>query len=130
MRKTFSISLLVVYLALLIIPYVPYIQYYVSNKHFHNNNPSLSVDSSETTIGDICYLNALIERTKSEDSTDKTNVPPPSPNTDTNNLVYLSQGIVTFPSAPSDTKFRFKEYIISIKEVFKEIPSPPPENYS
>jgi hypothetical protein len=130
MRKIFSISLLIVYLALLTIPYVPYIQYYVSNKYFHNNNCSISIDSSKTIVGDMCYLNALIERTKSEDNTGKTPVPPPSPNTDTNNLVYLSQGILTFPSGHCNTKFKFNEYTISIKETFKEIPNPPPQNYS
>ena len=130
MRKTFSISLLIVYLALLIIPYVPYIQYYVSNKYFHTNNCSINIDSPKIILGDLCYLNALIERTKSEDNTDKTTVPPPSPNTETNNLVYLSQGIFTFPSRPCDIKFKFNEYTIFIKRIFKEVPNPPPNNYS
>ena len=130
MRKIFSISLLIIYLALLIVPYVPYIRYYVSSNNFDNSKCSVSINSSKATIGDICYLNALIDRTRSDDDSGKTTAPPPSPNTDTNNMVYLYQGIFIFPKNPDNIKVNFKEYTISIKEIFLEIPVPPPNLFS
>ncbi len=130
MRKVFSISLLIIYLALLIIPYVPYIRYYMSSNSFDNNNCSVSINTSKVTIGDLCYLNALIDRTSTEDNSGKTTTPPPSPNTDTNNMVYLYQGIFIFPKNPDNIKINFKEYTISIKEIFLEIPVPPPNLFS
>ena len=65
MKRSFSILLLLVYLAILYMPYIPYIHFALTETEYSSeqtNDKSESFFSSQSLIGDICYLKALKKR--------------------------------------------------------------------
>ena len=128
MKRLISFILLVVYGALLVIPYIPYMVFY-TGKINRNIEVSIGVDSPKTIIGDICYLNAIIERANLDKTSENAEAPPP-PVMETSGMVYINSESLFSLNKIIPAKFNFKGYIISVKETFLEVGVPPPNNLS
>jgi len=126
MRRIVSIILLIVYSGLLTIPYIPYMVYYTGCIIDNENTCTIGIDNAETIIGDICYLNAIIDRAKSENASESNKAPPP-PVMETTGMTYINSESLFSNYNISPVKFNFKGYMISIKETFLEINVPPPK---
>jgi hypothetical protein len=102
---------------------------FYTGKIIHHNELSVGVDNPETIIGDVCYLNAIIERTKNDKASEKHETPPP-PVMETSGMVYInSQSLFSVNKVPP-VKFNFKAYFISINEIFLNVGVPPPNSIS
>ncbi len=128
MKRLISIILLMVYSALLIIPYIPYMVFY-TGKITRNKEVSIGVDNPKTVIGDICYLNAIIERANLDKTSENTEAPPP-PVMETSGMAYINSESLFSLNKITPVKFDFRGYTISIKEAFLEVGVPPPNNLS
>ncbi len=128
MKKFISLILLIVYSALLTVPYIPYVVFF-TGKILHNEQVSIGVDNPETIIGDICYLNAIIKRANNEKTSDNTDVPPP-PVMETSGMVYINSESLFSLNIVIPVKIDFKGYMISFKEAFLEVGVPPPKSIS
>jgi hypothetical protein len=109
MRKVISILLLVIYSALLIIPYVPYIVYFTSS--FNRTDDSCSIGIN--TVGE-------------DNASEKSEAPPP-PATETLGLIYINSELLFAIHQILPENFNFKGYMISINEAFVEVIVPPPK---
>ncbi len=128
MKRIVPYILLFVYSALLTIPYIPYMVFY-TGKIIHHNEISVGVDNPETLIGDVCYLNAIIERAKNDKASEKHETPPP-PVMETSGMAYInSQSLFSVNKAPP-VNFDFAGYLFSLPEVFLNVGVPPPNSIS
>ncbi|RLD53604.1 MAG: hypothetical protein DRJ05_16170 [Bacteroidetes bacterium] len=130
MKRTISIILFVVYTALLIIPYIPQMVYYAGTLLGNNNTCNIGIDTSDYTIGDICYLNAIIKRATDKKASDNSSEAPPPPIVETSGMVYINSESLFSLYNITPVNFIFKGYMISIKETFLEISVPPPKYIS
>lgn len=130
MRNFLGNILLIVYLTFLLLPYFPVIQFYVSQHDVTQNTCNIKSDNVESLTGDLCYLMALLKRAELDKQNQKSSTPPPAPSMETNNLVYIASEAFVFPQKSLNTTFKFKQYAISIKETFREVPNPPPRLFS
>lgn len=87
---------------------------------------SFSQQGQKTLIGDITYLSALIKRGINEDQAKEHNAPPPAPNLDFNNIIYLSSGILTTLQKPHNCVLKFYEHPNLLIEIFYDTLTPPP----
>ena len=126
MRKVISILLLVIYSALLIIPYVPYIVYFTSSFNRTDDSYSIGINTAGTVIGDICYLKAIMKRVGEDSPSEKSETPPP-PATETLGLIYINSELLFAIHQILPENFNFKGYMISINEAFVEVNVPPPK---
>ncbi len=126
MRKVISILLLVIYSALLIIPYVPYIVYFTSSFNRTDDSCSIGINTAGTVIGDICYLKAIMKRVGEDNASEKSEAPPP-PATETLGLIYINSELLFAIHQILPENFNFKGYMISINEAFVEVIVPPPK---
>ena len=124
LKRITAFSLLWVYLALLVLPYYPYIYYYVYSSLSTKNETSIGIDNQHSLIGDACYLTAITKR--AFDKKAKSDIPPPIP-LETSGLVYLNSMTHSLLKQPPSHTFNFKRYMVSIKETFLEHPVPPPK---
>ena len=128
MKRLISVILLMVYSALLIIPYIPYMVFY-TGKITRNKEVSIGVDNPKTVIGDICYLNAIIERANLDKTSENTEAPPP-PVMETSGMTYINSESLFPINIVTPVKLDFKGYMISFKEAFLEVGVPPPKSIS
>ncbi len=127
MYKVFIIaSLIIIYFTLLFLPNLPFVEYYYVQSKIQNEDQSLSKQESDVLIGDICYLNALIERSKNAKDAAK-NKTLPEPNNSNINLVYLVTDIINFTDTNSSKNIRFLNHIELLTYRYLQIPSPPPK---
>jgi hypothetical protein len=124
MKKLIAIILTTIYAVLLFSTYLPYFIYFGQQISKVKNQQIISYDESKTLIGDACYLNALIKRTSDNDSNKKQTTPPP---VDLSENIYIYSTNIVANINISCTVVDFKKYMISIKETFLEIDSPPPK---
>lgn len=125
MRKVISILLLVIYSALLTIPYIPYIVYFTSSFNRTDDSCSIGINTTGIVIGDICYLKAIMERAGEDTPSEKSETPPPA--TETLGLIYINSELLFTIHQILPENFNFKGYMISIKEAFVEVNVPPPK---
>ena len=126
MRKFISILLLVVYSALLTIPYIPYILYFTSSLNRTDNSCSIGMNTTGVIIGDISYLKAIMERAGDDTASEKSETPPP-PAPETLGLIYINSELLYAIHQILPENFNFEGYMISIKETFLEVHVPPPK---
>jgi len=125
MRQVISILLLVIYSALLTIPYVPYIVYFTGSLNRTDDSCSIGINTAGTVIGDICYLKAIMKRVGEDNASEKSEAPPPA--TETLGLIYINSELLFAVHQILPENFNFKGYMISIKEAFVEVNVPPPK---
>lgn len=127
MYKIVAISVfLLVYLALLFLPNLPFVQYYYVQSKLQNEEQNPTTDDSGILIGDICYLKALMERTKqaADSNKDKTL---PEPNNASNSLVYLINDPSKFSNACNSQDIKFPNHMELLTYRYLQVPSPPPK---
>jgi len=100
---------------------------FYTGKIIANKEVSFGTDNPKTIIGDICYLNAIIERANSEKTSDNKEVPPP-PVMETSGMVYINSESLFSLNIVIPLKIDFKGYMISFKETFLEVGVPPPKS--
>ncbi len=119
-------GLILIYFTLLFLPNLPFVEYYYVQYKIQNEDQSLSKQESDVLVGDICYLNALIERSKvAKDATKNKTLP--EPNNASNNLVYLVADITNFNDTNSSKNIRFLNHMELLTYRYLQIPSPPPK---
>ncbi len=127
MFKTVLISgLILIYFTLVFLPNLPFVEYYYVQSKLQNEDQSITKKESDVLIGDICYLNALIERSKNAKDAAK-NKTLPEPNNSNINLVYLVTDIINFTDTNSSKNIRFLNHIELLTYRYLQIPSPPPK---
>jgi len=119
-------GLILIYFTLLFLPNLPFIEYYYVQSKLQNEDQSITKEESDVLVGDICYLNALIERSKKAKDTAK-NKTLPEPNNSNINLVYLVTDIINFIDTNSSKNIRFLNHIELLTYRYLQIPSPPPK---
>ncbi len=119
-------SLIIMYFTLLFLPNIPFVEYYYVQSKIQNEDQSISKEDTDVLVGDICYLNALIERSKKAKDATK-NKTLPEPNNSSNNLVYLITDIVNFNDTNSSNDIRFLNHMELLTYRYLQIPSPPPK---
>ena len=130
MQKAVIISgLVLIYFTLLFLPNLPFVEYYYLQSKLQNEDQSLSNEESEILVGDICYLNALKERTKQNNDSTKDKTLPKSNNA-SNNLVYLTAELANFNDANSSNNIRYLNRSELLTFRYLQIPSPPPKTLS
>ena len=130
MQKAVIISgLVLIYFTLLFLPNLPFVEYYYLQSKLQNEDQSLSKEESEILVGDICYLNALKERTKQNNDSTKDKTLPKSNNA-SNNLVYLTAELANFNDANSSNNIRYLNRSELLTFRYLQIPSPPPKTLS
>ena len=126
MYKGLLISgLILMYFTLLFLPNLPFIEYYYVQSKLQNDKQSLTKEESNVLVGDICYLKALIDRTKqSKDAAKDNKLPEPN---NSSSLVYLITDIVILKNANSSNNIKFLNRIELLTYRYLQIPSPPPK---
>ena len=133
MKKFFSILLLLTYLGMLYLPYVPYLYYsFAVGKPENQAQKTLLKSkhflSSDNLIGDVCYLKAIKKRGNSQVPKNKTKQPV--------NIIMVNNLEVLAPLAPNVSEkpinclYEFGEFSYLIIEKIKDIDIPPPKSPS
>jgi hypothetical protein len=133
MRRRVAFILLMFYVSFFMIPYAPYLQYYyhqISSKLKMQpvDENSFSQNERKTLVGDISYLSALIKRSVNNEQSKEHNAPPPAPNLDFNNIIYLGSGILTTLRKPHNCVLKFYEHPNLLIEIFYDTLTPPPRS--
>ncbi len=74
---------------------------------------------------DLCYLKAIVERTR--DMKDAPSPRLPSPSIDTSNMIFLSPETLFLKSMDYSFSLNNKLYLQPVYEIFPEITGPPPK---
>jgi len=110
-------------------PYIPYIHSAITD--IENNFEQKSIKSehsfsSQSLIGDICYLKAIKERANNHkvpiNKTKQIII------VNTNNLEFISPIDIDSRIEPNNNIFEFGEYTYLIIEKTKDIDTPPPKS--
>ena len=135
MRRKAAFILLLFYVSFFMIPYAPYLQYYyhqISSKLKMQpvDENSFSQQGAKTLVGDISYLSALVKRAVNKDQAKEHNTPPPVPNLEFNNIIYLSSGVLTALQKPHNCVLKFYEHPSLLTEIFLDTNTPPPRSFA
>ena len=119
--------LLLVFLGFLVAPNYPYLHQFIVKSQSEISNADINVENSKTLIGDIAYLNAILNRSNNNNSENKKNTPPPETNNSINHLVFINASEFGLFKL-YNTNCSYSEFIIpNLTSVYLKIPSPPPE---
>ena len=131
MKRSFSILLLIVYLAMLYMPYIPYIHFFISNTENATEqiiDKSEKFFSSKILIGDICYLKALKKR--ANNNTVPVHKTKQISIINTNILEFITPIDIDSKIKPNNNIFEFGEYSYIIIENTTDVDIPPPKSPS
>ena len=126
MYKAIIISgLVLLYSALLFLPNLPFVQYYYSQSKIISNNQNLSQTESDVLVGDICFLQALINRTQqTKEATNENKLPEPN---NSGSLVYLIVDVVKLNTSINSNSITYLNDNELLTCRYLQIPSPPPK---
>ncbi|MFK5856821.1 MAG: hypothetical protein QM503_11865 [Bacteroidota bacterium] len=125
-KKVLISTSLAYYLIFMVLPNLPFVQYYYGQYKHNYNEQVISNNDSKVLIGDICFLQALVERTKEISDTKETEVPP-KPNNRTVNLIYLLTDYTNLDNLNNYQDFKFHDHVELLTFRYLQIPSPPPK---
>ena len=117
------------YLAFMVLPNLPFVQYYYVQFKHSNNEQIISNNDSQILVGDICFLMALVERTK-ENTESKKDATPPESNKGSNNLIYLIADFTYLNNISNSRDIKFLNTMELLTFRYLQIPSPPPKTLS
>jgi len=126
LKKVTITTFLVYYLVFMVLPNLPFVQYYYGQYKHINNVQVITNDDAEILVGDICFLQALIERTKENTESSKSEVPP-KPNNRTVNLIYLLASLAKLNNFNNCQNIEFHNQGKLLTYRYLQIPSPPPK---
>ena len=110
----------------LLAPNYPYVHHFLVKSQSEISNADISVENSKTLIGDIAYLNAIINRAE-ENPESKKDAPLPETNNNINHLVFLTPSGIEY-GRPLVINKAYSNFVKSfLSSVYLKIPSPPPE---
>jgi hypothetical protein len=128
-KRLISIVFLLLYMAFLVLPTYPLLQYYLSSSHagtgYCVNQKSIS-NSDNTKTGDMAYLSALLKSAGNKNAQGKKAQNPPPSNNEVNNLVYLVTGSLHMMWVSSGHPIRFAVYSESPLNRYLQVLLPPP----
>ncbi len=125
-RQILTIGLLILFLALLFVPGYPLLSYYITNSQVTISNADVRTETTNSLIGDIHYLQALIERSADCQNTKKAPEPPPTTQNHTTNVVYLLS-VNTIQLSENSVFINYTPYRFTVKDYFVLSGNPPPE---
>jgi hypothetical protein len=125
-RQVLTIGLLTLFLALLFVPGYPLLSYYIIKSHVTISNADIRPETTNSLIGDLHYLQALIERSVDCDNTKKIPETPPSTQNQTTNVVYLLS-VNIIPLSENSVFIDYTPYRFTVKDCFIMSGNPPPE---
>ena len=126
-KQVLTIGLLSLFLAMLYLPDYPILSYYLGKQRLTISNADMTPENVKTMIGDIRYLQALMERTDDLDKTTKAPEPPPkTQNNNSINIVYLLTAN-SFPRAENSFQIIFSPYHFTVKDCVMLKSNPPPK---
>ena len=129
MFKKVGISIfLLYYLAFMVLPNIPFVQYYYGQTKHTSNEQVIANNDSQVLVGDICYLKALMDRTNNTDA--NKDAAPPESNNGGNNLTYMVSELAKVNSATNIQDIKFKNHMELLTYRYLQIPSPPPKSIS
>ena len=130
MFKKVGISIfLLYYLAFMVLPNIPLVQYYYGQTKYARNEPVIANNDSQVLVGDICYIKALMDRTNQNNEANKDTAPPES-NNGGNNLTYMVSELARVNSASNIQDIKFQNHMELLTYRYLHIPSPPPKSIS
>jgi hypothetical protein len=108
-----------------LVPNYPYLKYYILKSKSTISNADVKIDTKKTLIGDIAYLNAIINRSEKENTNKE--IPPPETQSNTSQLVFINiSNSCLFKIYETDNYY--PDFIDShINQFYLKIPSPPPQ---
>ena len=110
----------------LLAPNYPYVHHFLVKSKSEISNADISVENNKTLIGDIAYLNAIINRAE-ENPESKKEVPLPETNNNINHLIFLTPSGIEY-GRPLVINKAYSNFVKSfLSSVYLKIPSPPPE---
>jgi len=127
MKKRILVTgLLLLLLAMLLVPGYPVLNHYFSRQHTTISNPDITAETANTLLGDLHYLQALIERSSDKSEQKKTPEPPPGTQNQTTNFVYLlTTGSVQF--SINTFLIIYKPYLFKFSDCIIPLDNPPPK---
>jgi hypothetical protein len=129
-KKILAISFLLLYLAFMILPTFPLMQYYIfeagancvsaaKGRNFSNGD--------HTKTGDMAYLHALLKSASDKNSKNKnTQSPSPSTNNEINNLIYLTTTNTHLSFLTPGISLHFPVFNEPLTERYLQVLVPPP----
>jgi hypothetical protein len=109
----------------MVLPNLPFVQYYYGQYKHSSNEQVITNNDAKVLIGDICFLQALIERTKDSESAESE--VPTKPNNRTVNLIYLINEISSLNNINNIEDFKFHDHMELLTYRYLQISSPPPK---
>ena len=125
-KQVLTIGLLSLFLAMLYLPDFPLLSYYLGQQRLTISNADNTPEKVNTLIGDIRYLQALIERTDDCEKTTKAPEPPPKTQNNSINIVYLLTAN-SVQRSENSVNFNFLPYQFIIKDCIILKNNPPPK---
>ena len=125
-KKVIITTFLAYYLIFMVLPNLPFVQYYYGQYKHINNEQVITNNDAKVLVGDICFLQALIERTKENTESSKSEVPP-KPNTRSINLIYLINEVANLNNIRNIEDIKFCDHMELLNYRYLQIPSPPPK---
>ncbi len=107
-------------------PGFPALHYYFGSDNAVVYNSDIQPENSGSLISDFNYLNALAKRTQDIKTSEKTKTPPPKPQKEVNNFIYLITDISLHLQLTA-MPFRFKPYLDNWHGRFVPLGNPPPK---
>jgi len=124
-KKVLITTFLGYYLIFMVLPNLPFVQYYYG-LHSYNNKQVISNNNAEILVGDICFIRALVDRTKKDAETAETEIPT-KPNNRTVNLIYLLSSLANLKAINNYQNIEFHNQLELLTYRYLQIPSPPPK---
>ncbi len=108
---------------MLLLPNYPALHYYF-NKNVTISNSDATLEDSHSLIGDFKYLSAITKRAADTKQTKTT--PPPKPNKEVTNLVYLLSELHLKIELTEKTT-TYNEFVVILTGRFIPVGNPPPK---
>ena len=128
-KRFIAILFLFFYLAFLFVPALPFIHYYLFSSHStfqQNGNMKRFNNNEDTHTGDTAYLLALMKSAKKHQAGKKNENPPPSSNSEINNLIYLNNVDAVFFVETDASQIHFIQINKTLLWRYLTVTSPPP----
>ena len=125
-KKVLISTFLAYYLFFMVLPNLPFVQYYYGQYKHDNNEQVITNNDAKVLVGDICFLQALVDRTKENAEATESEVPP-KPNNRTVNLIYLLTSLTNLNDLNNCQNIKFHDQMELLTYRYLQIPSPPPK---
>jgi len=125
-KQVLTISLLTLFLALLFVPGYPILSYLIIRPHVTISNAGFTSGTTNSLIGDLLYLQALIDRSSDCNTEKKIPEPPPTTQNQTTNFVYLLS-VNSIPLSENSILISYTPYRFSVKDCTIHSGNPPPK---